>query len=234
MKGASLIESVVEFLSGGNFSFASVLLILAACSAKLTKIIWSAEKDIENKNIEKIKVLTEGFKVQSIEPFLRKHIKKCMDEACAEAIDHVFSRFFKKNKSNKYESRNQDIDIESIKNRLYRKGDNKLNAFFSSASGTRILDDLHSNYERIIGFSNIHNICIYSLRNSWIIFALITIGLLTGLLEIIFDLSEIYKSFWQFAITVGCLFSCVYLLKFEYHRRKLLSIWKRYQIYNKF
>lgn len=229
--------NISEFLNQiqPDITLGPVLLVFAVATYKVTVSLWRLEQKFSSELIERIAELSGQFKSQFIEPMLIHRAKMWVNAAYDETLKLIETKVFSTDQEQRRYIGTEEIfktsKIDEYKEELV--ANDKIQAFFKSAEGTSILDELDEQYLRSRDFVSSYDKCISSLRNAWILSASITILLLLGLISFLIDLPSPLQYFWLFSVIWLALLNIIFFSLSEYHRRTINSIWRKYQIHGK-
>lgn len=220
-----------------------VLLTFAGAAFAAGRFFWKYEKDLGEENIERIKDLIDGFRRLHIEPIFSKELSIARDTGYYSAVKGLIGELYSKSYSESGEIQQKLVEHDKLKDilqinelnkRIERdKAETKIEVFLSSDPARELFDNLDHAYERksyLSGYYN--NACISCAKASYSFFTL-SFLLFSGMLQIVLQWSGLFLSFWLFTSILVLVYGIYSLVKLEYYRRKLFTLWKELKFYGK-
>lgn len=229
-----------------------ILLTFTGAAFAAGRFFWKYEKDLGEQNIERTKELMDGFRHLYIEPIFSKELSDAMDAGYNSAINGLIGELYSKSYSEsgetqqklvEYDQLKDILQIQTLNNRLGRDkaaigtipgySAPKIEAFLSSESGRALFENLDHTYERKSYLSSHYdNACLACAKASYAFFSL-SFLFLAGMLQIVQQWSGLLLYFWFFTSILALVYGIYFLIKLEYYRRKLFTLWKEMKFYGK-
>jgi hypothetical protein len=242
----SSIEQFLQSIQPGVTLY-GVLFTFALVSGAVSRQFWRYDKELITENIERLRDLLEGFRRRHIEPILNTELDRTTREAYELALNSLLADLYPKTRGEagefKYE-RVSDEKVEQIiaeaalKDRLSdlkaetTKG-RSVEAFFSSASGKALLDDLDHMYEQKSTVARHYAVARQACGRTCYASLFFSVLMLLGILQLLGRWPNVILFFWLLLLIQAATYTIFSFIRLESHRHALLHMWEEFQLYGK-
>jgi hypothetical protein len=216
-----------------------VLLTFAVTAFAIAKFFWNYEKDLVVENVERVKALLDGFRAKHIEPIivaqLRATLYSAYDVVKAQLLSDLYVPRAGQPVALPAEKELRDyLTIAAIETRFSCLKKEKLGSFeqFSeSAEGEKFYDSLDHCYERARSVALIYEEATKSCNRLSLACAGLGLLFMLGISQVLYHWPGVLYDCWVFASAELFVFGLWYFARLEFCRRKLLRLWKEFEIY---
>jgi len=231
-------EEFIKFIRPGITTW-GVLLTFALTAFAFAKFFWNYEKDLLLENVERLKGLLDGFRAKYIEPIIVAQLRATFNSAHDIVKAQLLSDLYRPrvgqppalppdNELREY------LAYTALERRLTQMKNEKpgsFEAFSESPEGAKLYDTLDHSYDRARSIS----VSYEEATKSCCRVSLACLGLgflcMAGISQVLYHWPEAMYWCWIFACGQIVVIGLCYFTRLEICRRKLLKLWKEFEIY---
>jgi hypothetical protein len=238
----STVEQVLQSIQPG-LTLYGILVTFALFALGIARHFWTYEKDLDSENVERLRDLMRGFRLQHIEPEIVEVLATRIDDAYELAIRGLIDELHKQVPIEKGGFRRELVDDEEIRSIVAESALNErleslkkrrdAEKFLPSEAGQKLLDELDHQYEQKSTLLRHYDLAERACRRTCYASLWVFLLSLFGILRILGHWPDLLLFFWLFLSLQAVAYGVYSFINLERHRRALARMWKEMQFYGK-
>jgi hypothetical protein len=238
----STLEQVLQSIKPG-LTLYGVLVTFAVFALSIARHFWRYEKELDSENVERLRDLMRGFRLQHIEPEIVKVLATRIDDAYELAIGGLIDELHQRGLTDKGGFRRELVSDQEIKSIIAESALNErleglkkrrdAEKFMPSESGQKLLDELDHLYEQKSALVQHYHLAERACRRTCYASLCVFSLSLFGILRVLGRWPDVVLFFWLFLSLQAIAYGGYSFIDLERHRRALSRMWKEMQFYGK-